>query len=303
MTGFSGRYRDTTGVARHPRADGHRPLHVARIESPSSITRRDAIVWMATQSALFCGASFPSYAQSDEHDRTLREAIGRAISQGEGLWHEIVAGSVPVSPRIPQWINRELAYRVRLAQAFEAASPENVSGYVLDGFMPVYNFVVAADVPSIPLVATVKNSPTNTACVNVISETTSPWIILADIVFDALGVTVDGDLFMQFLAEEPDARDNFNNLINAISTQEWSKMADLVDKLLWWLVVGGGVRKIVSFLKQREVATGGFVYRIGWRISLRFVPIVGWLYLAGAIVLAIKANLHRFSGDAAQSSC
>lgn len=303
MTGFGSRYRDSTNIAGRSRADGHIPPHVGRIESPSRITRRDAIFWMATQSALFCGASFPLHAQSDEHDRTLHEAIGSAITQGARLRREIVAGAIPVRPRVPQWINRDLAYRGRLAQAFEFASPEDVSRYVLDEFIPVYNFVVAADVPSIPSVVAIQSSAISTACAMVIPDRTSPATILADIVFDALGVTVDGRIFMQFLENEPHVRDKFNNLITAISTQKWSEMANMVDELLRWLIVGGGIRNIVEFLKTKEISTNGFIHRIGWRISLRFVPIVGWIYLGIAIVLAIKANLHRFSGDATHSSC
>ena len=274
------------------------------------ITRRDATVWLATQSALVWAISRPLRAQSD-NQRILRDAIRAAIIQGENLRTMIVDAPIPTSPRVENLVNNwvvqfaisELAYRKTLAKNFDNAFLEDVKPYVLDGFMPVYDFVLSAEVPPIPTVAQVQNTPINTICRDSLDTRENPLEVLVDIFFDALGVAVDSNLFKEFLEQDQDARIYFDNLASSISSREWTKMADLVDALLHWLVVGGGVRNLFNFLRLQEMAPEGFIRRIGWRISLRFVPIVGWLYLGAAIVLAIKANLHRFSRNAADSSC
>lgn len=268
----------------------------------SRITRRDAAIRLVTRSALLWGAPFPLFAQQ-EQDIALLEAIATAITHGERLRTEIVTGAIPVSPWAGQVVDSELAHRRNLLQAFEVASPEDVSVYVREGFMPVYEFVRAADAPVIPWANDVQNSRIDISCRDATSPQESVGTILADIVLEALGISVEQNLFQQFLAQEASAREAFQRLTEAISTQQWSKVAELIDKLLWWLVVGGGAGNLIRFLWQHEVAADGFRYSIGLRLGLRFVPILGWLYLSGAIVLAIKANFHRFSGNTAHGGC
>ena len=69
----------------------------------------------------------------------------------------------------------------------------------------------------------------------------SVWIILADIVLEAFGVTADRRVFQQFLEQEENAREVFQRLIAEISNQPRDGMADPMDELLRWLVVGEGV--------------------------------------------------------------
>ena len=69
----------------------------------------------------------------------------------------------------------------------------------------------------------------------------SVWIILADIVLEAFGVTADRRVFQQFLEQEENAREMFQRLLAEISNQPRGGMADPIDELLRWLVVGEGV--------------------------------------------------------------
>lgn len=278
----------------------------------SPITRRGAVIRLVTQSALLWTMPLPLFGQTDQEgkpreddslreDPRLREAINTAIDQGESLRAEVVAGSVPTTPWIDGVIRRDLAHRGVLAQAFEAASPPDAAAYVRSGFMPTYRFVVRADAPRFPTPRMVEGSRITIDCRDARDANEPASRILADILFEALGVTVDVDLFRQFLKQEPELQMLFESLTNAISTKEWDDVANLIDAFLGWLIIHGGARRIISFFS--EGGASGFQHRLGWSISLRFVPFAGWAYLAFSILLAIKANFHRFSGSDHDRGC
>ena len=60
----------------------------------------------------------------------------------------------------------------------------------------------------------------------------SVWLILADIVLEAFGVTADRRVFQQFLEQEENAREMFQRLIAEISNQPRGGVADPIDELL-----------------------------------------------------------------------
>lgn len=293
---------------------------------PSHITRRDAAVRLVTQSALLLAIPLPLFGQADqegeprEDDRMreddtvredgrlreaprLREAINTAINQGESLRAEVVAGSVPTTPWIDGVIRRELDHRRVLAHAFDAAPPPNEAVYVHDGFMPAYEFVVGADARPIPTPERIERSRITIECRDLHDANEPVSRILADILFKALGVTVDVDLFRQFLEQDPDLQMLFESWTNAISTQNWHDVAKLIDAFLGWLIIGGGALRLISFFRDTNALSQGFRHTLGWTISVRFVPFVGWAYLAASILLAIKANFHRFSGNDRDRGC
>ena len=266
------------------------------------MTRRAASIRLVAKAALLWGVPVSTFGR-DGQDSSLREAIATAIGQGEELRSAIVDGPVPVSPWATRAAELDLTYRTNLALAFQEASPQDARTYVVEGFQPVYEFVVAADAPLYPSEADVATSRINTGCREAPEEDETVQTILFDIIVEALGMPVDRSLFQQFLEQNNSAREMFEQLVNAISTQNWSQMAARIDEFLWWMIVGGGVQSLAGYMRGQGAATGGMLYRIGWRLSVRFVPFVGWLYLGGAIVLAIKANFHRFSGNAADAGC
>lgn len=266
------------------------------------LTRRDAGLRLLAQSALLSGFPLPLLAQ-DEQDAELRSAIATAVARGWNLRSTIIVGPIPVNSWSGQVLENDLAHRDELARAFEEASPSDVRPYVYDGFMPVHDFMVRADVRPVPTAGEVAESPIDISCRDVPDGDDSTSKVVVDILVDTLDLAVEGELFQEFLRQDPDLRAVFERLVQKVTTRNWSTVADLLDVLLWGLTVGGGAVRFAEFLTAREVSVSGFFGRLAWKLALRFANILGWAYLTSSLLLAIKANAHRFSGTAADSGC
>ena len=266
------------------------------------LTRRDAGLRLLVQSVLLSGIPLPLLAQ-DEQDAELRSAIATAVARGWGLRSTIIEGSIPVDSWSGQVLDNDLAHRVALARAFEETSPSDVRPYVYEGFMPVHDFMVKADVRPVPTADEAATSPIDISCRDVPDGDDSTSKVVVDILVDTLGLTVEGELFQEFLRQDPALRAIFEGLVRNVTTRNWSTVADLLDKLLRGLAVGGGAVRFVGFLTAREVSVSGFFGRLAWKLALRFANILGWVYLTSSLLLAIKANAHKFSGTAADSGC
>ena len=266
------------------------------------LTRRDAGLKLLAQSALLSGIPLPLLAQ-DEQDAELRSAIATAIARGRDLRSTIINGPIPVDSWSGQVLEDDLAHRFDLARAFEMASPPDVRPYVYDGFMPVHDFMVRADIRRVPTANEIAASPIDISCRDVPDGDDSTSKVVVDILVDTLDLAVEGELFQEFLRQDSALRAIFERLVQKITTRDWNTVANLLDDLLWGLSVGGGAVRFVEFLQAREVSVSGFFWRLARKLALRFANILGLVYLTNSLLLAIKANAHRFSGTAADSGC
>ena len=265
------------------------------------ITRRAAGVRLIATSALLWGVPLPVFGQQNQ-DPNLRNAIALAIDRGGRLRSTIANGSIPVDPWAHQTIQDDLIARVDLARSFEDSSPADARPYVYIGYEPVYDFVVEASVPLYPSVDDVQNSSMNLECQNQV-EREDTQVILGDIFLEAIGIPINQDLFRSFLEQDETLSDSFQNLMQEITTYEWIKAADLIDKILSYFIAGQGLTNLVRFLKRKDANAVIDINKIAGRLILRFIPFVGWLYLGASILLAIKANYHRFSGNDEHAGC
>lgn len=266
------------------------------------LTRRDAGLRLLAHSALLSGIPLPLLAQ-DEQDAELRSAISTAVARGRDLRSTIIQGPIPVVSWSGPVLEADLAHRIDLARAFEMTSPPDVRPYVYERFMPVHDFMVRVGVRRVPTANEVADSPIDISCRDVADTDDCTWRVVVDILVDALGLAVEGELFQEFLRQDRALRAMFERLVQNVTTRNWSTVADLLDDLLWGLTFGGGAVRFVEFLTAREMSVSGFFGRLAWKLALRFANILGWGYLTSSLLLAIKANAPRCLGTAPDSGC
>ena len=256
------------------------------------LTRRDAGIRLLAHSALLSGLPLPLLAQS-ERDPALDAAIATARTQGQALRSTIIDGLIPVDSWAAQVVGFDLLYRIDLARAFEEVSPSDVHLYVPEKLMPVHVFMVNAGVQRVPTVDEVAASPIDLSCRPVSDSNDCTWKVVVDILIDALGVAREGKLLREFLEEDPDMSAKFQSLVQEITNQDWRKVADLLDDLLWEFIFGGGAARLAELITARGDSVTDFFGRMAWKLALRFANILGLLYFSGSLLLAIKTNAPR----------
>ncbi|MCB1468129.1 MAG: hypothetical protein KDK08_13525 [Rhizobiaceae bacterium] len=108
--------------------------------------------------------------------------------------------------------------------------------------------------------------------------------VVIDIFLESIGVGEPG-LLTQTISANPDLQQKFTELVEHISNKEWTLVAEAIEWILNTSVVADIVAGMPKSVKRKFL----------FRLALRAVPFVGWLYTAASIVIAIKSNYHRFS--------
>lgn len=131
--------------------------------------------------------------------------------------------------------------------------------------------VVPAEIPALP--------PADT------SEDTDLKVVV-DILLETLGISVrEVNLFVSVIESDEDLRQTFEDLLAQITTKDWDEVVKLAEIAFKGLVA----TEIWSRLRQ----TAG--RKLTWRLGLRAVPVVGWLYCGAAFLVSVKINYSRFS--------
>lgn len=258
-------------------------------------SRREIVLGGAAASVV---VSSPGRLLAQAGPDPLRGAIAEAIDAGGALRANIVAAPVPLPlGGIERFVVEDANQRYRLAEAFAKAAPDEPSSYVLAGFRQAYSFQRAHGMPAaaapryiVPMSPAVQPPPG--------AKPHEPvWIILVDIMIDALGLGIDHDIFMAFLKSDPELQKTFEQLAKACTTRDWQTVAKLIDELLKMIFLGETIYKLASVVAEKlgEQAARRLLRRSAFALAVRFVPYTGWIYAAACLALAIKANWHRFA--------
>ena len=137
--------------------------------------------------------------------------------------------------------------------------------------VPDPDYIFPIGVPSLP--------PTD-------KDATSDLLIVGDIILETLGISIgDKDLIVYFIESDEQIKEKCESLVNLISTQKWEDVFSLV-KSVFNLFIGSKIWVELSKITLKKLT---------FRLALRCVPVVGWVYTAAAFLVAVKANYHRFS--------
>lgn len=114
----------------------------------------------------------------------------------------------------------------------------------------------------------------------------SDLIVVVDILLETLGIAVGTrDLSVALIESDPRIKDMVERVVAEVSTQDWEKVASTLEALLRLIITAEIWRRVA-------ILVGG---RIAINLSLRCVPVVGWLYTTAIFLISVKKNYRRFS--------
>lgn len=115
----------------------------------------------------------------------------------------------------------------------------------------------------------------------------SDIIVVMDIILETLGIsTDDADLAVMLIRSNPELERLVSNTLAAITQQDWETVVSSAEAVFDFLVTNRQIRTVLGRLLGRKFA---------FRLALRCVPVVGWLYTGALFVVSVKKNYHRFS--------
>lgn len=85
--------------------------------------------------------------------------------------------------------------------------------------------------------------------------------------------------------KDNDVQEFLQTALPLIQAENWQKLVQLLE----------GVFKVLIAKRFLENYAEKVGKRVAFRLGLRCVPILGWVYVVAAFLLALKANYHRFS--------
>lgn len=272
----------------------------------SSHSRREFLI-LSGAGAAYLGMG-AQVASAQFKDLSFDEEIKFYRTQANQLRNQIFDAAVPISSaQLIGFITEDYSQRRQLA-GFLNRWPEEASAYASSPDRVyeqkrAFEFIneqapeqLTPKAESIsPISPSVVLPEKNEAAQNI--ETPEPTsIIVIDILLETLDLGFDRELFLKFLENTPEVQEEFENIVNARTTHDWQSVAETIDRLLNWLIFGGVLMKCFEAARKDlgENAFKRLVKKLAVSLGLRFVPFVGWAYMGGALLLAIKNNHHRF---------
>jgi hypothetical protein len=148
----------------------------------------------------------------------------------------------------------------------------------------VINFVASAEVPLVPNLSDIL--PIGIPVADPIKEKNedTDFTVILDIALQTIGI-VDGRELVDEALKDKDVSGLLQIVIPSIKSGDWQKLVELSERLFKLLIAA-------KFFENYAKKVGK---RVAFRLGLRCVPILGWVYVVGAFILALKANYHRFS--------
>lgn len=140
---------------------------------------------------------------------------------------------------------------------------------------PSPDLVTPASIPAIPAYA----KP-------VAGRPDTDLIVAADILLETMGISIgDASLIVALIDSDPGLRAALEDLVARISSKDWQEVVELGEGVFKLFVASAAWAEI----KRRAIR------KLSWRLALKAVPVVGWLYCGAAFMVSVKKNYHRFS--------
>jgi len=158
-------------------------------------------------------------------------------------------------------------------------SEENITSQI-----QVVSFVASEKVSLVPEVADIR--PIGIPSIDPIQNKTkdTDFGVVLDIALQIVGIASEKVLIDEILKDN-DVSTQLNSMVPVIEAKDWKKLLELADKLLKIFIA---TRFMQEYAKKAGI-------RIAFKLGLRCVPIVGWVYVVAAFLVAVRANYHRFS--------
>lgn len=113
-------------------------------------------------------------------------------------------------------------------------------------------------------------------------------IVLMDILLETIGIVGSKkSLIVEAMNSDERIKDALNNALGTVSTKSWEDIAPSLENLFkaTWVVIKSADSTVPDSVKRS----------VAFKMAIRCVPFLGHAYLIGCLVMAIRANYHRFS--------
>jgi hypothetical protein len=107
--------------------------------------------------------------------------------------------------------------------------------------------------------------------------------VCIDIALQTLGIVEEKKVIDEAL-KDPNIAAALHAIIPTLKTQDWKILLKPFDHLINLL-----------FLHVVLISTQSVTKRVAFGLVVRCVPILGWVYVVAALLIALKANYSRFS--------
>jgi hypothetical protein len=154
----------------------------------------------------------------------------------------------------------------------------------IDAQIAAINFLASQGVSLVPDIRDVLPIGIPVADPTIEKSRDNDFGVLLDIALQTMGV-VDGKTLVDEAMKDKDVQGFLQMAIPSIQAENWQKLAELLEGFFKFLIAK-------QFFETYAERVGK---RVAFRLGLRCVPILGWVYVAAALLFAIKANYHRFS--------
>jgi hypothetical protein len=109
--------------------------------------------------------------------------------------------------------------------------------------------------------------------------------VILDIALQTMGIVEDKEKLIDEAMKDSDVQAFLQSAVPAIQSGDWQKVVELGERIFKVIITAQFVRNYAEKVGQR----------VAFRLGLRCVPVLGWILLAAAFIVALKANYHRFS--------
>ena len=122
------------------------------------------------------------------------------------------------------------------------------------------------------------------------------FVVVVDIILETLEMAiVERDVVRRFFQKEERLRGMIEVMVERISTQDWSDVAELFDAFLKLVMSAEFIARLGNYLNENVGRNRVPVVMRGIAKNLvaRLVPFVGWIYLGISFLVAVRRNYDR----------
>jgi hypothetical protein len=113
----------------------------------------------------------------------------------------------------------------------------------------------------------------------------SDFSVILDIALQTMGIVEDKEKLIDEAMKDSDVQAFLQSAVPAIQSGDWQKLVELGERIFNLIIAAQFFRNYAEKIGRR----------VAFRLGLRCVPLLGWIFVAAAFIMALKANYHRFS--------
>ena len=271
-----------------------------------SLTRREIVALSSAAPALLITKSKSLFAQTTSSE-TIKQ-MDNTFQQGLKLRSDVIEAELPLSSsELTDFVVRDFQLRRNFVSYLAENKISEDENFFLLKDLPqyanqdrgqFYNFVVGQNINPIPNTSDIlPSAPTTIPPIDIEDKDASTdiepaWVVVIDILLETLDISINQELFAEILRQNTDLQKSLEEIVKSISTKNWEDTANNIDKILTIMLGLLTAGKLLKFLSEKSAER--IARQFAFSMTVRLTPFFGWLYTVTSLLVAIKANYHRF---------